>query len=47
MYGIETATVLRDHQIHNDLEEFSKMTGEDRDQLCVSFQVFIFRIILK
>ncbi|KAL5259470.1 hypothetical protein ACHWQZ_G009792 [Mnemiopsis leidyi] len=33
-YGIEVDSVLRDHQIHQDLESFGKMTADDRDKQC-------------
>jgi len=34
MYGIEIDSVLRDHQIHQDLEKFDKLSPEDRDKEC-------------
>merc|ERR1712176_697113 len=34
MYGIEADSVLRDHQIHQDLEELNKMSADDRNRKC-------------
>lgn len=34
MYGIEVDSVLRDHQIHQDLDQYNKMTAEDRNKQC-------------
>lgn len=34
MYGIEVDSVLRDHQIHQDLDQYNKMSAEDRNKQC-------------
>ena len=44
MYGIEVDSVLRDHQIHQDLDQYNKMSAEDRNKQCVSCFIFIWRM---